>query len=87
MWGFWEGANWIPSSSMYKRDWTPTPSASAYHDLIYKEWWTTESGVTGKDGMFSTKAFYGKYKVTVNGVTKVIDLAKSKGKATIDFRN
>src|ERR1039457_4402673 len=23
MWGFWEGANWIPQSSLYKRDWTP----------------------------------------------------------------
>jgi hypothetical protein len=23
MWGFWEGANWIPASSLYKRDWTP----------------------------------------------------------------
>jgi GH35 family endo-1,4-beta-xylanase len=22
MWGFWEGANWIPQSSLYRRDWT-----------------------------------------------------------------
>jgi endo-1,4-beta-xylanase len=87
MWGFWEGSNWIPSSSLYKRDWSPYPAATAYHDLIYKEWWTKESGVAGKDGLFSTKAFYGKYKVTVNGVTKEIDLTKSKSKVTVDFRN
>jgi len=86
MWGFWEGANWVPSSSMYKRDWTPTPSAEAYHNLIFKEWWTNESGVTGKKGQFSTKAFYGKYKVTVNGVSKIIDLTKAKGQVTADFR-
>ena len=36
MWGFWEGANWIPASSLYKRDWTPTPAAEAYQKLIYK---------------------------------------------------
>ena len=36
MWGFWEGANWIPASSLYRRDWTPTPAAKAYHDLVYR---------------------------------------------------
>jgi endo-1,4-beta-xylanase len=85
MWGFWEGANWIPVSSLYKRDWSPTPAAEAYHNLIFKEWWTGESGVTGNNGVFSTPAFYGKYKVTVNGVSKEIDLTKEKKKATVDF--
>ncbi len=86
MWGFWEGANWIPSSSLYKRDWTPTPSAAAYKNLIFKEWWTKESGVAGKKGKFSVPAFYGKYKVTVNGISKEVDLTKAKGKITADFR-
>jgi GH35 family endo-1,4-beta-xylanase len=85
MWGFWEGANWIPVSSLYKRDWSPTPAAEAYQNLIFKEWWTKESGVTGNNGVFSTPAFYGKYKVTVNGVSKEIDLTKEKKKATLDF--
>ena len=44
MWGFWEGANWIPVSSLYKRDWTPTPAVEAYQNLIFNEWWTTEEG-------------------------------------------
>jgi endo-1,4-beta-xylanase len=86
MWGFWEGANWVPSSSMYKRDWSPTPTADAYKNLIFKEWWTKESGVAGKDGAYSIPAFFGKYKVTVNGVSKEIDLSKAKGKAIVDFR-
>lgn len=86
MWGFWEGANWIPASSMYKRDWSPTQLAEAYHNLIFKEWWTKESGVTARDGVFSTSAFFGKYKVTVNGNSKDIDLTKEKGKVIVDFR-
>jgi endo-1,4-beta-xylanase len=85
MWGFWEGANWIPVSSLYKRDWSPTPAAEAYHNLIYKEWWTKESGKTGKDGTYSIPAFYGKYKVTVNGVSKEVDLKKKTGSAVVDF--
>jgi len=85
MWGFWEGANWIPVSSLYKRDWSPTPAAAAYQDLLFREWWTKESGTAGNDGTFSTPAFYGKYKVTVNGISKEVDLSKEKGKLTMDF--
>jgi hypothetical protein len=37
MWRFWEGANWIPQSSLYKRDWAP--AAKACLDLVTKRWW------------------------------------------------
>jgi GH35 family endo-1,4-beta-xylanase len=86
MWGFWEGANWIPSSSMYKRDWSPTPLAEAYHNLLFKEWWTKTSGIANKNGIFSTHGFFGRYKVTVNGVSKEVNLTKNSGKVTVDFR-
>lgn len=86
MWGFWEGANWIPVSSLYKRDWSPTPAAEAYQNLIFKKWWTKTSGTAGNDGVFKTSAFYGKYKVTVNGISKEVDLTKEKGKVTVDLR-
>ncbi|MCX6335458.1 MAG: endo-1,4-beta-xylanase [Bacteroidia bacterium] len=86
MWGFWEGANWIPASSMYKRDWSPTPAAEAYKNLIFKEWWTKESGVADRKGLFSVPAFFGKYKVTVNGISKEVDLTRAKGQVTADFR-
>jgi GH35 family endo-1,4-beta-xylanase len=85
MWGFWEGANWIPVSSMYKRDWTPTPAAEAYQNLIFKEWWTKYTGTVGKKRIYSVPAFFGKYKVTVNGVSKVVDLTKAEGIMTVDF--
>jgi endo-1,4-beta-xylanase len=85
MWGFWEGANWIPQSSLYKRDWSPTPAAVAYHDLIFKEWWTNETGKTNRKGEFAVPAFYGKYRVTVNGKTQMVDLSKEKGRVIVDF--
>jgi len=85
MWGFWAGANWIPVSSLYRRDWSPTPAAEAYQNLVFKEWWTKVSGVTDNEGIYSTSAFFGKYRVTVDGVTKVIYLTKEKGKVEIYF--
>lgn len=86
MWGFWAGINWIPASSMYNRDWSITKTGEAYRDLIFREWWTKESGTAGRKGLFSVPAFYGKYRVTVNGISKEVDLLKEKGEVTVDFR-
>jgi len=85
MWGFWEGANWIPQSSLYKRDWTPTPAAGAYHDLIYKQWWTRASGKINRKGEFTIPAFFGKYQITVDGKTRLVDLSKEKKQVVVQF--
>lgn len=85
MWGFWEGANWIPASSLYKRDWSPTPAAEAYRNLVYKEWWTQESGTVGQQDVFTIPAFFGSYKITVNGHSKMVNLTKKEGKTMVDF--
>lgn len=86
MWGFWAGANWIPVSSLYNRDWSPTPAAEAYQNLIFDEWWTKESGITGKDGTFIVPAFYGKYRVTVKKDSQEIDLSKEKRNVSVEFK-
>jgi len=85
MWGFWEGANWIPVSSLYRRDWSSTPSLKAYQDLLFREWWTKETGKTDSKGTFSVPAFFGKYRVTINGKSKEVDLKKKEGKAIVKF--
>ena len=86
IWGFWEGANWIPASSLYKRDWTPTPSAEAYHNLVFNEWWTRDSGIAGNNASYATRAFFGKYRITVDGISKEVELTRKNGKVTADFR-
>ena len=84
MWGFWEGANWIPQSSLYKRDWTPLPAAAAYRDLVFNKWWTRWSGTANPDGLAVVRAFYGKYKVTVNGKETIVTLSKVDGAKQVD---
>lgn len=85
MWGFWEGANWIPVSSLYKRDWSPTPALEAYQNLIFREWRTNVEGKSTRDGLFITRAFYGRYRITVNGVAKEVEHRKNTGSTTIKF--
>ena len=83
MWGFWEGANWIPQSSLYRRDWTPTPAAETYRDLVKGQWWTKWSGTAGQDGVAIVPAFFGKHRVTVNGRETVVDLTRSLGRMQV----
>ncbi len=76
MWGFWEG-NWIPVSSLYRRDWSPTPAAQAYRDLVFKQWWTTWSGHADAQGKCSLRAFYGTYRVTTGGKETTVSLKRT----------
>jgi len=86
MWGFWEGANWIPASSLYKRDWTPTPAAEAYRDLVHNRWWTRWAGKTDNQGRCSVSAFYGRHRVSAGGEAKVVELRKGDDQKVVSFR-
>ncbi len=85
MWGFWEGANWIPASSLYNKDWSPTPAAIAYKQLIYNDWWVEETGTIAEDGKYILPAFYGKYEVKVNDETREVNLKKEEGRVEVRF--
>ncbi|MEO8369798.1 MAG: endo-1,4-beta-xylanase [Candidatus Solibacter sp.] len=76
IWGFWEGAHWRPAAAMLRRDWSSKPTAVIWEDLIYRQWWTDERGVTASDGAFRTRGFLGDYdvEVTVDGATKIYPL-------------
>jgi GH35 family endo-1,4-beta-xylanase len=86
MWGFWEGANWIPQSSLYRRDWSPTPAAAAYRDLVFQQWWTTWSGVTDARGRCEVRAFLGKHKVTAGGKEVVVALRRGEPTRHVSLR-
>lgn len=78
MWGFWEGANWIPVSSLYRRDWSPTPAAAAYRDLVFKQWWTKWQGKTDAQGRCEVRAFFGQHRVTVGGKEMIVQLKRAE---------
>jgi len=83
MWGFWEGANWIPQSSLFRRDWSPTPAAIAYRELVYKEWWTDWRGRADARGRCEVRTFFGKHRVTAGGKEMVVHLKRSQPARTV----
>lgn len=85
MWGFWEGANWIKVSSLYHRDWTPTPALEAYQQLIFKEWNTSVSVKLDKNGEAEIPAFFGEYKISDAQNELHVSLKKEKGSCSIQL--
>jgi GH35 family endo-1,4-beta-xylanase len=86
MWGFWEGVNWIPVSSLYRRDWSPTPAADAYRDLVFKEWWTRWEGKTDGQGRCEVPAFFGQHRVMAGGQQQVVELQRAEPTKRVSFR-
>lgn len=86
MWGFWEGANWIPVSSLYRKDWTPTPAAHAYRDLVFNQWWTKIQQKADANGECQVRAFYGTHRITVGGKETILQLNKADGLKRVSFR-
>jgi endo-1,4-beta-xylanase len=75
MWGFWANAHWQPIAAMYRADWSSKPAALAWNDLLFREWWTNERGVTDRSGRFAVRGFKGKYNITVvtRGESKTVE--------------
>lgn len=86
MWGFWEGSNWIPASSLYRRDWTPTPAGLAYRELVFKEWWSRWEGEVDEAGQFAAPCFFGEYRVVAGNKEAVVQLTQQAGALTVDLR-
>jgi GH35 family endo-1,4-beta-xylanase len=85
MWGFWEGANWIPVSSLYRRDWTPTPAADAYQDLVFRQLWTRWRGRTDADGKCQVRVFYGRHIIKAGDQERVVHLLRAEREKTVDL--
>ena len=77
IWGFWEGAHWLPRAAMIRKDWSTRPNYDVWNDLIYKQWWTDMTGLTGKDGIFRARGFLGDYDVEIkaNGISRLLPLS------------
>ncbi len=85
MWGFWEGQNWIKVSSLYNRDWSPTPAAKAYQKLIFEDWWTENTVTLDEKGTAEISAFYGDYKIIVGGREIIVSLKKKEGQLDVQI--
>lgn len=66
LWGFWERSMWKPGGALYRSDWTPKANAEIYRCLVFHDWWTNASVVTGRDGTAIVRGHLGDYEITAS---------------------
>lgn len=67
LWGFWDERHWGDDAPLFESDWSEKPAHDVWTNLVFEEWWTSESGSTTADGTFTVDAFEGDHEVTVGG--------------------
>ncbi|MDZ7615693.1 MAG: endo-1,4-beta-xylanase [Patescibacteria group bacterium] len=70
-WGFYEPSHWRPRAALFRKDWSAKPNGRAFLDLVFKQWWTDQKGITDGGGRYVLRAFHGDYEVTVRGKGRV----------------
>ncbi|MBN1868677.1 endo-1,4-beta-xylanase [Candidatus Sumerlaeota bacterium] len=95
MWGFWQNAHWLSSKSfglegytaLWRADWTPTPAAEAYRDLVFDDWWTDTTVRADRDGVARVRVFFGEHEIESAGqrATAWVRRAESKDNAIVDL--
>jgi len=53
------------NAPLYRRDWSLKPAGAAFRALVLEKWRTNETGQTGPDGSFGTRAFLGDHVIDV----------------------
>jgi GH35 family endo-1,4-beta-xylanase len=81
LWGFWEGAHWVPDAALFRKDWSMKPSGKMWKYLVLEKWRTNVSGKTDNKGEFTVRGFHGKYDISVKakGKTKSLKTTLTKG--------
>lgn len=87
MWGFWEKRHWRPNAALWKADWSETPSAKLYRDLVFERWWTNEQFTADSQGESEVRVFYGDHLVTINGKSHRVNVTPDQLGQTLDCRS
>lgn len=86
MWAFWQGEPWYPGAELYRNDWSKKPNALVWEHLVFEEWWTDATGITGADGAFTVRAFLGEHRVRVNQGERIACVRLQPGGQTLKLR-
>lgn len=86
MWGFWRGRHWQKHHAIWREDWSLTPAAEAYRELVFGDWWTRWQGQADERGVCNVPAFFGRHRVQVAGGASELDDADSQRVAEVELR-
>ena len=74
LWGFWDGRHWVKNGGIVAMDGREKPAGKLIYDLWHKVWTTNGTFTADADGNVKFRGYPGKYKVTVNGKSEMVEL-------------
>jgi GH35 family endo-1,4-beta-xylanase len=90
MWGFWQGAHWIPEAAMFRTDWSEKPSVPVWRDLVLNKWRTRLDLQTDARGRIAGRGHLGTYEITVKTPTQTLthrmQLTRDRGEILLTLR-
>lgn len=88
-WDFSDQGAWLNApSGLLRKDMSPKPAYNRLMRLVHGEWWTRVQGRANAAGRFTTRAYYGRHRVTVTDgagrtVTREVLLPLGQGAKTL----
>ncbi len=76
IWGFWDGIQDDGNGPLFARDFTLKPAGQRWQSLTRQVWRTNVRGTTDAAGRYSTRAFLGKYRISVFACGKLTDFVR-----------
>jgi len=73
LWGFWDNRHWVQNGGIIASDGREKPAAKLIYDLWHKVW-TTNGTFKAEGDVVKFRGYPGKYKVTANGKSAVMEL-------------
>ena len=67
------------------RDFSSTPAAQAYRDLVFGEWWTRWEGRADDSGRCEVRAFFGAHRVEALGRSAEVRLERETPREVVEI--
>ena len=67
LWGFWEGAHWLPEAALWRKDWSIRPIGTVWEEWVGKTWHTRVELKSDATGMVTWRGFKGTYRLKLDG--------------------
>lgn len=74
LWGFWDNRHWVKNGGIIAADGREKPAAKLIYDLWHKVWTTNGTFKADENGVVKFRGYPGKYKVTVDGKSEMVEL-------------
>ena len=74
LWGFWDNRHWVKQGGIIAADGREKPAAKLIYDLWHKVWTTNGTFKADENGVVKFRGYPGKYKVTVDGKSEMVEL-------------